>query len=54
MRAKEEQRVAKSKKLAEDTRAANAALQAFRLQEAQRAKEQELAIEGRCQQVGMG
>ncbi len=46
MRAKDAVRAAKSRQLADETRAANSALQQFRIKEAERAKEQELAIDG--------
>lgn len=45
MRRKEEARLAKSRQLNSDTKAANAVLQTFRLKEVERQKEQELAIE---------
>lgn len=48
LRRKEADRLARGRKLAEDTKAANAALQTFRLQEQERAKEQERAIEGKA------
>ena len=45
MRAKEQERIAKGKEHNEATKAANNALQAFKLKEIERQKEQERAIE---------
>lgn len=46
MRAKEELRLAKARQMNADTKAANVALQTFRLKELERQREQEAAIEG--------